>query len=224
VRLPLLAALTLILGCTATSGTAYADPAPERSAASSVFSDSTMVRCASGTTDLGVHDGYRRGGKIRIRLCAVNNLTGTVGESVPSSPYYIKGANGHAVVNSRVSGAVQAMVRDMRAAGLSPSAFSSYRSMSHQQDNCDGNARCRGGNHQLLAQPGWSNHQMGLAIDFQMPHTKAPEEHPGATCAAPASSPNNAVWKWLHAHAGHYGLKQYKGEAWHWEAAGANSC
>ena len=217
---PLLAALTLILGCAATSGTAYADSVPERVAASSVFSDSTAIPCAPGTTDLGVHDGYHRKIRVRIRLCAVNDLIGTRSESVPSSPYYVRGANGHAVVNSRVSKAAQTMVQAMRAAGLEPTSFSSYRSMKHQQDLCAADTNCKAHVYHYLAEPGTSNHQMGLAIDFTMPMRKTP----GASCATPASAPSNTVWRWLRAHAGQYGFKQYMAEPWHWEAAGANLC
>jgi hypothetical protein len=224
VGLPLLAALTLILGCTVTSGTAYADPAPERSAASSVFSDSTTVRCASGTTDLGVHDGYHLGVKIPVRLCRVDNLPSTGPDSDPYNPFYLRsgtvGANGHAIVNSRVSGAVQTMVRDMKAAGLTVRAASTYRSMKHQQSLCDGNPRCRGGDHRFLARPGWSNHQMGLAIDFFQPGKTGS----GVGCGAPDSDPGNPVWRWLHAHAAHYGFKQYADEAWHWEPVAVGRC
>ena len=198
-----------------------ADPAVvARVAPAAVFGDSTSIPCAAGTTDLGVHDGYHGGIKVPVRLCAVNNLISTRGEGVPSSPYYIKGANGHAVVNSRVSGAVQTMVRDMKAAGLAVRSFSSYRSMQHQRDLCAADVNCKAHNYHYLAAPGTSNHQMGLAIDFTMPMAKTP----GASCAAPAGSPNNTVWKWLKVHAAHYGLEQYMAEPWHWEAAGANSC
>lgn len=221
---PLVAALCLMLWGAAWATPAYADPAPDRAAASSVFGDSASIPCAPGTTDLGVHDGYHSMIRARIRLCAVDNLTGTRSESIPSSPYYIRngkvGANGHAVVNSRVSGPVQRMVRDMKAAGLTVSAFSSYRSMRHQQDLCAADPRCKAHTYHYLAEPGTSNHQMGLAIDFTMPMLKSQ----GTSCAAPATEPGNSVWRWLEANAARYGFKQYSAEPWHWEAAGANSC
>jgi hypothetical protein len=210
----LLPPLCLLLGVALTSGQAHASPVPVEAnrletVPATVFGDSTSVPCAPGTTDLGVHDGYHSSIRIRVRLCAVNYISnGRVG------------ASGHAIVNSRVSAAVQAIVRDMKAAGLSVVAASSYRSMDHQRDLCAGDARCRAGDHRFLASPGTSNHQMGLAVDFFRPYST----RTAAGCAAPASAPGNPIWRWLHAHAAHYGLKQYSAEPWHWEAAGANRC
>jgi LAS superfamily LD-carboxypeptidase LdcB len=174
-----------------------------------------------------VHDGYRSSIRVPIRLCSVSNLASGAVESDPAvRSFYIKnsrgvGANRHAIVNSRVSGAVYNMVRDMKASGLSVSADSTYRSMERQEYLCAADTRCRAGNHQFLAKPGTSNHQMGLAIDF----TTMPQKGvTGATCAAPATAPNNPDWKWLNAHAAHYGFKQYAAEPWHWEALAANGC
>lgn len=202
--------------------TAFGTEAPTTT--STVLSASAPVPCAAGTTDLGIHPGYHSSARILIRLCAVSNLSSTAVESSPASSFYIKngsvGANRHAIVNSRVSGAVYSMVRDMKATGLSVSTFSTYRSMERQTALCHKDARCRAGDYQFLAKPGTSNHQMGLAIDFTMPQTKSP----GSSCAAPASSPGNPVWRWLNVHAGHYGFKQYSAEPWHWEALAANRC
>jgi hypothetical protein len=222
--LPLLAALSLML-CVELSavGTAYADPTP----VASVARPSTAVPCAAGTTDLGVHYGYYSSIKGLIRLCAVTNLGSSAVESNPTvGPFYIKnsrgiGANRHAIVNSRVSGAVYNMVRDMKAAGLTVSADSTYRSMERQQYLCTHDTRCQHGDHRFLAGPGTSNHQMGLAIDFT---TMRQVGVSGTTCAAPATAPTNPVWKWLHTHAAHYGFKQYAAEPWHWEAASTSAC
>jgi hypothetical protein len=237
-----LAALCLVVGCpawidrphhaddraihpAALSVAGYDPGKAERVDAATVFNDSTSIPCAPGTTDLGVHDGYHQSVKIPVRLCAVDNLPNSSTESNPSSSYYIRngkvGAKGHAIVNSRVSGPMQAMVRDMKAAGVSVRAFSTYRSMERQQALCAKDSGCPRGDYRLQARPGTSNHQMGVAIDFTMPQTK----DAGASCAAPASNPNNAVWKWLSAHAGNYGFKQYAAESWHWEPlTAANRC
>lgn len=202
------------------------DAAPDTAPAwrASVLSGSASIACAPGTTDLGVHDGYHSSARIPVRLCAVNNLPSTAPESNPTSSFYIRngkvGANRHAIVNSRVSRAVQTMVRDMKAAGLSPTTFSTFRSMARQQVLCADDVRCRGRNYRYLARPGTSNHQMGLAIDFTMPRTTSRT----ARCAAPASEPGNPVWRWLSTHAGHYGFKQYSAEPWHWEATAAGGC
>jgi LAS superfamily LD-carboxypeptidase LdcB len=106
------------------------------------------------------------------------------------------------------------MVRDMKAAGLPISAFSTYRSMERQQSLCDGDrGGCSRGVYHSQAKPGTSNHQMGLAIDFSGMGTHAAA---GTACASASTSP---VWKWLKAHAAHYGFHQYAAEPWHWEAA-----
>ena len=94
-----------------------------------IFADSTGVPCAAGTTNVGVADGYHRNSLIRIRLCSVPNLTSTSEESTPGSRYYIAGSNGKALVNSRVSGAVLAMVDAARGSGVPISVGSSYRTM-----------------------------------------------------------------------------------------------
>lgn len=230
--LTMLTALCLLLGAELglSSGPAYAAApvgAPGRPSPvqpNSVLGGSASIACAPGTTDLGVHDGYHSMTRIPVRLCAVNNLASTAPESDPTSSFYVRngrvGANRHAIVNSRVSGPVQTMVRDMKAAGLSPTTFSTFRSMARQRALCADDTRCTGSNYRYLARPGTSNHQMGLAIDFTMPRNTSR----AARGAAPASEPGNALWKWLSAHARHYGFTQYAAEAWHWEATGAGRC
>jgi hypothetical protein len=109
--------------------------------------DSSAIPCAPGTDDLGVHPGYVKGKKVSIRLCAVESLPSTGDESTPSSKYYVPGADGKAIVNSRVSGAVAAMVAGILfedpAVNKSlycgpcirkkPSATSSFRTYAHQK-------------------------------------------------------------------------------------------
>ncbi len=125
---------------------------------SNIYNDSSDVACAPNTTDLGIQQGYRGGNEVNIRACAISNLPSTAEESTS-----ISGANGKLVVNSRVSGAVYAMVEAAIKDGVSPSATSGFRTMAHQQELYACAPTCTGGN--PAAKPGTSNHQMGLAID-----------------------------------------------------------
>lgn len=204
----------------------------DKSIVGDVFADSSGVPCAAGTTDLGVSDGWYRGTagtpvRVPIRLCAVPNLASSGAESNRGTRFSINNANGNAIVNSRVSGAVYSMISDMKAAGITTRALSSYRSMRHQQVLCNKDSKCRNGCYDFVAQPGTSNHQMGIAIDFAGLSTKAAgatkvrgatcATRAGASCATRARAQNSGVWRWLNAHAADYGFKQYALEAWHWE-------
>ena len=185
-----------------------------------IFADSTSVACAPGTIDVGIQDGYHGGTLTKIRLCALTNLTSSSAESTPGSAYYIKNANGLALVNSRVSAAVFAMVNDAKNSHISVSANSSFRTMAHQKALCQANAHCKKGKYDLVAKPGTSNHQMGLAIDFNGTNVTG-----GGSCGARAKDPNSAIWSWLYSNASKYGYHQYSAESWHWDpTTGANMC
>jgi hypothetical protein len=215
-------AVTVLAASSASAATA------DNSIAGDVLADSTGVPCAAGTVDLGVSDGWYRGTagtpvRVPIRLCAVPNLPSNGTESKPGARYYIKKANGKAIVNSRVSGAVYSMIADMKAAGIATTALSSYRSMRHQQVLCQKDASCKNGCYDFVAQPGTSRHQLGIAIDFAGPSASA--KVAGATCATRsdvtcpprAKAQNSNVWRWLNAHAADYGFNQYALESWHWD-------
>jgi hypothetical protein len=198
----------------------------DKSVVGDVLADSSGVPCAAGTIDLGVSDGWYRSdagkpARVPVRLCAVPNLASSAAESNPETRYYVKKANGNAIVNSRVSGAMYSMIRDMKAAGIGTTALSSYRSMSHQRVLCNMNPQCKNGCYDFVAQPGTSRHQMGLAIDFAGPNTEVASAtcatRAGATCPTRAKAQNSNVWRWLSAHAADYGFKQYALESWHWE-------
>lgn len=185
-----------------------------------VFADSTGVGCAAGTRDLGLANGYHSGTLVRIRLCAIPNLSSSSEESTPGSAYYVANANGQAITNSRVSGAIFAMVASAKNARLSVSASSTFRTMAHQQALCNANSYCRNGNYTYVAKPGTSNHQMGLAIDFAGITAKG-----GSTCTYRATQTSSSLWVWLRDHAASYGFHQYSAEAWHWDVlSGGNRC
>lgn len=182
-----------------------------------LFSDSDGVPCASGTADVGISTGYHDGRPFRIRLCAVLNLPNHGDESTPGSAFYVPGANGRALVNSRVSGAVSALVDEAKADGETLRANSSFRSNQSQQKLCNGDAQCRAGNYGNVARPKYSNHQMGLAVDFAGPTAKG-----GYVCSTRAKAPSDPVWSWLVGNAGKYGYRQYAHESWHWDPTSAN--
>lgn len=185
-----------------------------------IFADSTGVPCAAGTRDVGIHDGYRSGTLVRIRLCALPNLASFASESTPGSTYYIQGANGNALVNSRVSGAYFAMINSAKNAGIAISAESAFRSMKHQQYLCSTNTLCKNGNYTYVAKPGTSPHQMGLAIDFSGTNVKG-----GTSCSSRATDWGSPVWKWLYYNAAKFGFRQYAAESWHWDPlTGSTRC
>lgn len=179
------------------------------------YTSSVDVACANGTTDLGVHDGYVHLAIVKMRLCALPNLPSGSGESTPGNSYYVDGADGKTIVNSRVSGAWFTLVNNAKTAGVSISASSSFRTMAHQQALCSNNSKCLNGDHSAVAQPGNSPHQAGVAIDFANMGGSAAS---GRTCATRQSWDSDA-WRWLRDNASRYGFKQYANEAWHWDAS-----
>src|SRR6185437_10171887 len=109
---------------------------------------------------------------------------------------------GYAIVICRVSGAVLAMVTAADTSGVKLTAISSFRTMAHQQALCP----CDGIH---VARPGYSNHQMGLAIDFG-----------GGLPSTPGPIAGNQFWDWLSKNAAIFGYKNYPAEAWHWSPTG----
>lgn len=190
---------------------------------SDVSGDSTAIPCAAGSTDLGILNGYSDGVVTPVRVCAVTSLPSTSDESNPAKPYYIAGANGYAVINSRLSQQVVSMVAAAKASGVTLRATSAFRTMQHQIDLCNANAACKSGNdYSAVAQPGYSMHQLGIAIDFSGPTATGTDMN---TCAARAVSPSSTVWTWLYNNGDTYGMKQYTYEAWHWDASNlTNRC
>lgn len=163
-----------------------------------VFADSSNIPCAPGTEDVGIADGYSGGKLIKIRRCAIPNLpSGGQDDNGVFGSY----SGGKATVNARISGAVLAMVTAANKDGVNLAVNSAFRSMANQQSLCP----CDG---IRVARPGYSNHQMGLAMDIRtLPSTPGPV-------------PGNPVWAWLAANAGKYGLRNYPAEAWHWSVNG----
>ncbi len=152
---------------------------------------SDNIECAANTTDAGIIDGYTGGEKLRIRLCEIPNLP-------QASGYGAK--NGHATVNARVSGAVYAMIEAAKKDGVEMSAISTSRTMADQEAlcPCDGITKAR---------PGFSNHQLGVAIDFGKSGT--------------FMNKSNPMWIWLDKNADKFGYEPYTVEDWHWSPFGS---
>ena len=65
----------------------------------------------------------------------------------------------------------------------------------------------------IVARPGYSNHQSGVAVDIN--------RAPGDNSATP--EPDSPIDKWLAANAARYGFKRtVASEPWHWEFFGAS--
>jgi hypothetical protein len=163
-----------------------------------LYDDSTSVACAANTKDLGTADGYHAGKKFKIRICAVSNIKCTSGEC--NGEYGVHGADGKAVVNSRVSGVYYALAAQAATDGVTMTANSSFRTMEHQQQLCP----CDG---VTVAKPGNSNHQAGLAIDFGTPSGSAIRN-------------GDKYFVWLQKNAATFGIKNYPRESWHWSPTG----
>lgn len=174
--------------------------------------DTTHIACAAETKDLGTgYDGYINGQRIPVRLCGITNFPSSAWESNPSnSTYFIPGADGMTVVSSYVSAnvyaMVQAMTNDLKDRGIVPSTSSHFRTMQAQQLAWD---RYINGNGPLAARPGYSNHQSGVALDFQLPTGNS-----GATRAG------DPVYDWLVQNAGTYYFDKLGSESWHWDPIG----
>lgn len=177
------------------------------------YTDTTNVPCAPGTRDIGFQDAYVDGQMFRSRMCSLSNLPSSGQADNAGRSYSTPGADGHAIVNSRVSGAWYQLIEDAKKAGVNLSALSSFRSMPHQQYLWNENPDTS-----RVARPGYSSHQAGVAIDFN----NMSGYKPGATCSNRASNAG-AGYQWLRENAHKYGFKQYAAEAWHWDALPINN-
>lgn len=148
---------------TATTPATTTQPGDGQTPIGNLTESSVDIACATGTKDLGAHDGYTAGSKVQIRLCAIENVSETGDLSD------VPGAGGKLVVNSRVSGAIVKMVADAASAGINPiTAAEGFRSMARQTHLFNCKPGCGIGDNPV-ATPGTSNHQLGIAIDWNQP-------------------------------------------------------
>ena len=162
-----------------------------------VFEDNSNKTCPENTTDAGVADGYKKGNLIKIKLCKV---------SVPQQPTIN--------VNADIATNVFNLLTEAANAGILFTGFSGFRTMQAQLDagkangcnpwpNWTSSRQCT---IRPTAPPGFSNHQMGLAIDFKQ----------GGGLINKSSS----GYKWLVQNANKYGLYNWPVEDWHWSVDG----
>jgi hypothetical protein len=206
-------------GCTNSGGGGESSSASEQPTTTvnqdEVFQDSSKVDCAPSTRDLGIQDGYAEGKVVKIRICAVPTIKSSGQES--NGGYGVTGANGDLVVNSRISASAYALglaaqqptnqtdSNGVQGLGTTLRATSGFRTNANQISLCP----CDGLN---VAKPGYSNHQMGLAIDF-----KFGGKGSSALCTERTRNPGEPMWAWLNKYGTKYGFRQYAKEAWHWD-------
>lgn len=172
----------------------------------SVVGNTANVPCAAGTTDVGEVDGYSDGQKYRIRLC---EIPGFVSESQEDPNHLVQ-------INSTASGKWLQLFQQAKAAGITLKAKGSFRTMERQQYfyNCMITGSCNSGNE--AAKPGYSNHQIGFAVDVDI----APGSDPSLTTCQ-ASPDTYPVYKVLAAHGPPLGIEaKVRSECWHWSVGG----
>lgn len=178
-----------------------------------LYEDSTGVACAPNTIDKGTNTGYVEGRAFAVRLCALPN------SSEPSKP------GGMALVNSRVSGAAYAMLEQMKVDLIKEGVKDengqlitkipfgdSYRSPEEQQQAINTCGLYSDGG--CAAAQGFSNHQSGVALDFEYNNTYCVHSRGIKTC------PASPYWKWLSTYAKDFGYNNGIDEWWHWSPTG----
>lgn len=215
----LLAALALVSGCQAVSDgvEGLGDLAEPAATPTPSGPPPGRAPCHRGTRDLGLHRVHEEGAASRARLCAVPGFTSSDDESTPGDPYYVRGAKGQVIVHTDISGPTLRLFRFAATKGLRLQAASSFRTHAHQRATCRANEECREGDHTLVAPPGWSYHQTGLAIDVIGTYVEGRQ-----SCGrGRAVDPGSEVWSFMERHARDFGFRQYAAESWHWDASGS---
>lgn len=118
-------------------------------------SDSASVSCPKGTSDLGPASGGFEGKHIPVRLCSIHDTVCT-GSDCGKGQLGGK-ARGEVVLNSLVAPHFIAWLKEVRSKGADPQFSSSFRSWETQ-------SRLSGSSN--AARNGYSNHQMGAAVDI----------------------------------------------------------
>lgn len=182
------------------------------------YESSVDVACDPRTIDLGIGEGFVQQTLTPMRLCAIPNIPSVADESSPGNRFYVEGANGYTIVNSRVSGAWFALGESARLDGVSLSAQSTFRTQEKQEALWVQ----YGMDTSRVARPGNSPHQAGAAIDFTT--SGGTRYISGASCNSPAFA-TDETYEWLRANAFRFGFGQYAAEAWHWDpSTAANRC
>lgn len=167
---------------------------------STLYQDSSNIPCDPRTTTVGVQDGYRSKNLVKINTCRVTYGTNSV------------------VVNSRVSTAFVNMITEMQEANVAFGFTSGFRDMATQQSLYNA---YKSGKGNPAAEPGTSNHQMGLAVDFKF-YTSSGAGISNSTSSCTSSSQcapkqESSAYNWLTQNASRHGYSGISNEFWHWE-------
>lgn len=170
------------------------------------------MKCAPGSDDLRVYTGYLKHVPTLMRLCALP-IPSWSQESKPGDPFYVRGAKGRVIASAPASYNFMGLIRAARKSGIQLSATSSFRTMAHQTSLWNGSDKTG----VWVASPGGSPHQQGGAIDFYFQGVN----NTGASCiyrGGVCTRRGHRVWDWLNKNASKYGVHQYTGEFWHFNA------
>jgi len=171
-----------------------------------VAGNTADFQCATGTVDKGESDGYQGGDKYRIRLCEIPGFKSSSDED----------SGGLVRVNSTASENWLKTFQNAKAGGITLEASSSFRSMAKQQYlyACYQSGGCNGGN--VAAKPGFSNHQIGFAIDIRIVSANQP-----SLTECQASPDSYPIYKWLAQNAPSNKINAgVPSECWHWSVGG----
>ena len=174
---------------------------------------SLVMDCAPGSDGVGVHNGYIRGDRMPMRLCALNLQDGD------AHIHGIKGTKGRALVNAPASYQWVPLLTALRKAGFKPEAVSSFRTHQTQVQIFERNGRDRN----VAAQPGFSNHQQGAAIDIIFPSGRGLRSCTRVHYRGEArfcKLPGDPMWRWFDKNSSRFGIYQFWNEYWHFSPSG----
>lgn len=151
--------------------------------------DYSNVPCATGTTDLGVFKTAKGG--ITLKVCQMPDKLTKV----------------NSLISKRTLNMINAADKDgIKLKAVGPR--SSFRSIKDQEslraDNCHPITLPADKCSPPTALPGYSEHEKGLAVDFE----NISKDGGGKT------------WNWMKANAGDYGFINLPSEGWHWATSG----
>jgi LAS superfamily LD-carboxypeptidase LdcB len=164
-----------------------------------VTRDESNLRCLAGT-DMGVKDGYENGKKVLIRVCKLyNGVLVNASESYKYNQFFLD-INADPTINPP-----NAKKKTVIAAW-------GWRSMETQiatgaKNGCPANWTKSSDCRVPTARAGYSNHQMGKALDVTVN---------GSTI----QSRKSKEFQWLAKNGSKYGLINFPREAWHWSVNG----
>lgn len=172
-----------------------------------LYDPSDNIQCAPGTKDLGVmsgdNAGEHNGKKVPIRLCEIPGFKCSCAGAMTQYTNGQLKSEGNVAVNSRVSGAWLTLFQTAKSQGVTMQSHSAFRTHAYQASLFAKNP-----DPARVARPGYSNHQMGLALDLSKSDGVTPINY-------------GDTWhNWMKAHAQDYGFKQYPPESWHWSPTG----